>query len=88
MLRDSAGVTANTAGILGMPLDVADDDPISTAQPLSGFVVIKALDEDGDVCYLTAATDGLTSVECLGMAEYAALRLRQGIARRLEDEDE
>ena len=73
--------------ILGMPLDVADDDLIATAQPLSGFVMVKALDSDGDLLYLTAATEGLTSVECLGMAEYAALKLRHGLAERLEGDD-
>lgn len=69
--------------ILGMPLDVGDDDAITAAQPLSGVVVIKALDGDGDVCYLTAATPGLQSVECLGMARYAVLRLEYAITGRL-----
>jgi hypothetical protein len=73
--------------ILGMPLDVSDEDSIVSVQPLCGFVVIKGLDEDGEVGYYTAATEGLLSVECLGMAEYAMLKLRHGITRRL-DEDE
>jgi hypothetical protein len=72
--------------ILGMPLDLAEDSAIAGCQPLCGFVVVKALDEDGDVCYLTAATHDLESVECLGMAEYAALKLRRGLARRLDGE--
>lgn len=78
----------NIPTILGMPLHAAEDDPITTAQPLSGFVVVKALDEDGEIAYLTGATEGLESVECLGMAEYAALRLRQGISRRLDEDSE
>jgi hypothetical protein len=61
--------------ILGMPLDVDADDAIATCQPVCGFVVVKALDDDGQIRYLTAATDGLKSVECLGMARYAVLRL-------------
>ena len=71
--------------VLGMTLDVGEDDTIVTAQPLSAFVVVKALDEDGDLVYLTGATDGLHSVECLGMAEYAAARLRAGLTRRQDD---
>jgi hypothetical protein len=67
-----------------MPLDAAEDDPITTAQPLCGLVIVKALDEDGEVVYLTAATDGLKSVECLGMAEYAVLRLKHGLTRGME----
>jgi hypothetical protein len=62
-----------------MALDAPEDDSIRTAQPLSGFVVIKALTEDGQIRYLTGATEGLMSVECLGMVEYAALRLRRGL---------
>lgn len=68
--------------VLGMPLDAEHGDPITTAQPLSAFIVVKALDEDGNLVYLTGATDGLHSVECLGMAEYAAARLRKGLADR------
>lgn len=78
--------TPDDCTILGMRLDVDGDDTIVTAQPLSAFVVVKALDEDGAVVYLTAATDGLHSVECLGMAEYAAVKLRGGLARRHEDD--
>jgi len=81
--------TANSApAILGMPLDLSENSAIAVCQPLCGFVVIKALDEDGDICYLTAATADLQSVECLGMAEYAVLKLKRGLARQLGDEDE
>jgi hypothetical protein len=72
--------TPDDCTVLGMVLDAGEDDAIVTAQPLSAFVVVKALDEDGDVVYLTGATHGLHSVECLGMAEYAAVKLRAGLA--------
>lgn len=72
--------------ILGMPLDLADDDPILAVTPLCGFTVIKGLDSDGDVCYYTAATPGLTSVECLGMAHLAVLKLQGSLARTLDEE--
>ena len=77
---------ARDCSLLGMPLDVAEDDEMTACQPLSGFAVVKALGSDGEVRYLTAATDGLKSVECLGMAEYAALKLRRGLARDMDGE--
>jgi len=67
--------------VLGMALDAGEDDLIRSAQPLSALVVVKALCGDA-IVYLTAATEGLQSVECLGMAEYAALRLRHGLTPR------
>jgi hypothetical protein len=76
------------SGILGMPLDAEPDDHICTAQPLCGMVVVKALGEDGKIYYLTGATEGLKSVECLGMAEYAVLRLKRGLEREIDDEGE
>ena len=74
--------------ILGMPLDVAEGDPVASAQPLCGFVVVKALNGDGEVVYLTAATPGLKSVECLGMARYAVLKLERGLLAGMEDDDD
>ena len=68
--------------VLGMSLDAAEDDPIRRAQPLSAFVVVKALDDDGEIMYLAGATEGLNSVECLGMAELAVIKLKAGLERR------
>lgn len=74
--------------ILSMELDVDEDSPLLSCQPLCGFVVIKALDEEGRICYHAAATANLKSVECLGMAEYAVLKLRHGLMREFDEEDE
>lgn len=71
-----------------MPLVAGEDDDIATCQPVCGFVVVKALNSGGEVCYLTAATDGLKSVECLGMARYAVLKLEQGILREDQDDED
>lgn len=68
--------------VLGMTLNTGEDDPITTAQPLAAVIVVKVLDEDGDLCYLTGATDGLTTVECLGMTEFAVLKLKHALRRR------
>jgi hypothetical protein len=71
--------------ILGMPLDVADDDLIASLQPLCGMLIVKGLDEQGNVCYATAATGALSTVECLGMARYAVLKLERALTRDLGD---
>ena len=65
--------------VLGMPLDVHEGDPLASVQPLCAMVVVKGLDADGEIVYLTGATDGLMTVECLGMAELARLRLRHAL---------
>lgn len=72
--------------IFGLPLDVDASDLIARCTPLCGFVVIKALDDEGEVGYFTAATHGLKSVECLGMAEFAVLKLQHGLTSRMNDE--
>jgi hypothetical protein len=74
--------------ILGMSLDVEDDDEIVTCQPVVGFVVVKALDGEGKIVYLAAATEGLKSVECLGMARFAVLKLEHGLTQAMEEEDD
>lgn len=68
--------------VLGMELDTGVNDPITTAQPLAAFVVVKALDTDGNLCYFTGATEGLPTVECLGMADFAVEKLRHAVRKR------
>jgi hypothetical protein len=46
--------------------------------PLAALVVVKCLVEDG-VTYQARATDGLSTVEAMGMAELAVLRLREAL---------
>ena len=60
--------------LVGVPDDVT---------PLAALVIVKALDEDGDVAYYCKATEGLSSVEALGMAGYADVKLRSVV-----DDDE
>lgn len=68
--------------VLGMDLDIGVNDPIATAQPLAAFVVVRALDEAGELVYLTGATAGLPTVDCLGMADYAIEKLKHALHRR------
>lgn len=63
--------------VLGMPLSLPPD--AAGIQPLCAFVVVKAIDADGDICYVTSATDSLTLVECIGMAEYAMVKLKNAL---------
>ena len=53
--------------------------------PLAALVVLKAFDEDGDVTYYARATEGVTTVEALGMVALADVRLRTAL---LEPDDE
>lgn len=57
--------------IVGMPEGVT---------PLSALVVLKALDDEGDVTYYARATEGVSVVEALGMASLAELRLRDALS--------
>lgn len=77
-----------TGAVLGMHLDVEDDDEINFVQPLCAVIMLKALNQDGRVCYLSRATAGLTSVEALAMVRYAELRLEHGLLAGMDGEDE
>lgn len=74
--------------VLGMPLYAHENDQIRTAQPIAAVVIAKVLDEEGHVDYVTAATEGLKSVEALGMARYAQLKLEHGLTAAMDDDDE
>jgi hypothetical protein len=69
-----------------MQLDVGEDDLIVTGQPLAAVVIVKILDEDGEVDYATGATEGLMSVEALGMARYAQLKLERGLTAAMGEQ--
>lgn len=68
--------------MLGLDLDL-EEGAWNGLTPLDGFVAVKALSEDGKICYVMAATKGLKSVECLGMARYAMLKLEHGLIAEL-----
>ena len=50
--------------VAGLPLAGEND----IMQPLAAVVCVKGLDEAGNVCYWSRATDGLTTTEAQGMA--------------------
>ena len=79
-------VTPSSCTVLGMPLDVGEDDLITSIQPLAAVVIVRGLDGDGDMVYATAATEGLHSLDAWAMARYAALKLETGMAGRMHNE--
>jgi hypothetical protein len=50
-------------------------------QPVAVLVIVKCFDPDSEVgvCYQVRSTEGLSTVEALGMADYAGLRLRKAL---------
>jgi len=60
------------ATILGMPVQVNDD----LQQPLGAVVIVKGLDDQGDVCYWIHKTDDIHCVEAAGMCTVAGDEFR------------
>jgi hypothetical protein len=50
---------------------------LSDGTPLCALVVVKMLNDAGEVIYQARTTDGLAAVEALGMAEFARVKLRE-----------
>lgn len=65
--------------VLGMPLRLPPKSRLAASQPLCALVIVKALSPEGDIFYTTTATTDLHAVECLGMAEFAASRIRRSM---------
>ena len=57
-------LTMDGITVAGLPLAGEND----IMQPLAAVVCVKGLDESGNVCYWSRATDGLTTTEAQGMA--------------------
>lgn len=50
--------------VAGLPL-IGENDIM---QPLAAVVCVKGLDEQGNVCYWSCTTEGLSTTEAQGMA--------------------
>jgi hypothetical protein len=72
--------------VLGLPLDVEIKE---LGIPMDAFVIVKSY-LDGEPCYRITSTANLTSVECLGMLEWAknVLMNTMFIAGMLEGDDD
>jgi hypothetical protein len=70
--------------VCGLPIEGGEH----IGQPLAALVVVKSFDEDSEVgvSYQVRATSGLTTVECLGMAELAVLKLRNALSGGSDDD--
>ena len=66
------------AEVLGLPLPGAGD----IGQPVAALVVVKYFDDEAEngVAYRALASDGLSTVEAIGMARYAAVRLERAVS--------
>lgn len=63
--------------VCGLELQLVDDEKITT--PLCALAVVKHLTPDGRPAYSARATENVLSVEALGMARYAVLRLEEAL---------
>ena len=85
-MRPGTDGSAPVADVCGLPLEGGGD----IGQPVAALVVVKTFDGDSEigVCYRVRATGGLSTVEALGMADFAALRLREALRRHGGEEDD
>lgn len=55
--------------------------------PIEVVAAFKCFDPDGDTCYVVRTSDGLSSMEAVGMLRAAARQQEDAIAERWLDED-
>lgn len=73
-----------TSEIFGLELrDEPDLDAI--AVPVAALTVLKSLDADNEITWRIMRTDGLTSVEALGMARYATAYIEKYLLNGIEE---
>lgn len=63
----------------GLPLMMSDADHEDIDLPIEALVVLKYLDQGGEVSYIVRATKGVSTVETLGMAHYALTALNEAV---------
>ena len=68
----------STTSVVGLDIELPN------GTPLAALVILKYLDEDGDVTYAVSATEGVSMVESLGMNGFADLRIRERLAWKEE----
>jgi hypothetical protein len=75
------GSSVADAQFFGMPLKGVNDD----IQVISAVLVVKMFEGESEtgVAYQTCATDGLTTVEALGMIEFAGVKIRHDMNKHL-----
>jgi hypothetical protein len=70
----------------GLEVELQEGEEIT--QPLAVLVVVKHLNADAVVEYSARASDGVSTVEALGMARYATLKLEQAIWNLVDNNDD
>ena len=73
--------------VLGMPVEWKDseDNPVF---PLGALVIVKAVDNEGDVIYSVINSGDLNMIDCLGMAQYAVLHCENSIKKTVLDAED
>ena len=63
-----------TTDLFGMP--VAFPEGQEPARPICAVAILKSIEEDGTIAYRACATDGVSTIEAIGMFISAADDLR------------
>lgn len=71
--------------VLGMELQHTHE---TLRQPVAAVVVIKGLDDQGEISYWINKTSDVTRVEAVGMLTVASDEFRAGLAGLLREPDE
>ncbi len=73
-----------STNVCGLPIIGGEE----IGQPLAALVIVKSFDGDSEVgvSYQVRATEGLSTVECLGMANLAVLRLANALTGGSDDD--
>lgn len=72
-------MTSNNT-VLGIPLDIEDEEGMSIS-PIAALVVVEGFDSSGDTVYGVMHTEGVTTVQALGLANYAVLHAETSVLR-------
>lgn len=64
--------------VLGLPLHLGEGDADDIMSPLAAVTVLKYLDSEGTVSYMVrGTTEGVSTVEAIGMVRYALVKLEE-----------
>ena len=68
------------SSVAGLPMRWEDGEN-NQIFPMAALVVLKGVDMDGDEVYLVTNSEGLKSVDALGMAHFAVLTIEDEVRK-------
>ena len=68
------------SSVAGLPMRWEDGEN-NKIFPMAALVVLKGVDQEGDEVYLVTNSDGLQSVDALGMAHFAVLTIEDEVRK-------